>query len=104
MAIQVNAHEFQRIGASETFDVSARQTVQSTGEIMNDRPAPDNGQGDPDSQPGDDSQPESVQRTGATSNPKGPLRCHADVSDEDPRSPWAEKTVLALGGLPALID
>ncbi|ERF73763.1 hypothetical protein EPUS_08561 [Endocarpon pusillum Z07020] len=65
---------------------------------MNDRPAPYNGQGDPDSQPGDDSQPESVQRTRATSNPNGPLRCYAHVSDEDPQSPWAEKTVLALDG------
>ena len=71
---------------------------------MNHRPAPDNGQGDHDSQPGDNSQPESAQRTEATSNPNGPLRSDANASDEDPQSPWAEKTVLALGGLPSLID
>ena len=104
MAIQINAHESQRNGASETFDASACQTVQSAGVLLNDRPAPDDGPGEPGSQPGDDSQPESVQRTGATSNPNGPLRRHANVSDEDPQSPWAEKTVLALGGLPSLID
>jgi hypothetical protein len=33
----------------------------------------------------------------------GPLRGNSDVSDEDVNSPWAEKTVLALGAFPPLL-
>lgn len=104
MASHERAHESQRDGASETLYVSAHQTVQSTGETSEGRPASNDGQGDIHNQPGDDSQPEPVEHTEATSNRNGPLRHHANVSDEDPESPWAQKTVLALGGLPSLID